>query len=297
MDKKSLVRAYAVLVLTFFLWGSVYVGGRFLSDGMPAALVACLRCVIASVPLMIMARAHSDVKIERDDWKYFICVGILGYFLTIFLIQVGISLTGASMAALLNSCTPVGVTIVAAIYLKEKITPTKVACVILAVAGTVIISAGATGEGQALGIIVIVFSIVVWSIASVFIRKLTAKYPPIMVTAYGMTIGLVFHIPAGIISVIQAGGQTGLSVKNAVVLLYLALFGTAMAQFTWSKSLAKLPASTCSLYYPLQPMFAALMGVLLLKEELSPTFFIGLLLISGDVVLSTLETRRLAQEK
>ena len=91
-----------------------------------------------------MARKHFGVKIDRADWKYFAGVGVMGYFLTIFLIQLGISLTGASMASLVNSVTPVGVTIFAALHLKEKITPTKVLCLVLALVGTFVITTGAT---------------------------------------------------------------------------------------------------------------------------------------------------------
>lgn len=122
--KKS--RAFLLLFVTFFFWGSVYVGGKLISDDVPAPLLGCLRCFVASFPLMLMARKHFGVKIDRADWKYFAGVGVMGYFLTIFLIQLGISLTGASMASLVNSVTPVGVTIFAALHLKEKITPTKV---------------------------------------------------------------------------------------------------------------------------------------------------------------------------
>mgnify|MGYP000877714502 FL=1 len=131
--KKS--RAFLLLFVTFFFWGSVYVGGKLISDDVPAPLLGCLRCFVASFPLMLMARKHFGVKIDRADWKYFAGVGVMGYFLTIFLIQLGISLTGASMASLVNSVTPVGVTIFAALHLKEKITPTKVLCLVLALVG------------------------------------------------------------------------------------------------------------------------------------------------------------------
>mgnify|MGYP000470675655 CR=1 FL=1 len=131
--KKS--RAFLLLFVTFFFWGSVYVGGKLISDDVPAPLLGCLRCFVASFPLMLMRRKHFGVKIDRADWKYFAGVGVMGYFLTIFLIQLGISLTGASMASLVNSVTPVGVTIFAALHLKEKITPTKVLCLVLALVG------------------------------------------------------------------------------------------------------------------------------------------------------------------
>ena len=235
------------------------------------------------------------VKIDRADWKYFAGVGVMGYFLTIFLIQLGISLTGASMASLVNSVTPVGVTIFAALHLKEKITPTKVLCLVLALVGTFVITTGATGQGEMAGILVVLAAVVTWSVASVFMRQLTAKYPPILVTAYGMVISLIFHIPTGVAAAVQAGG-TGLSSANILVVLYLGLVGSGLAQYTWTASLAELPASTRSLFYPLQPMFSALLGMLLLNETFTPSFLVGLVLISADVILSTLETRKLAKQ-
>lgn len=290
--KKS--RAFLFLVATFFFWGSVYVGGKLISGDVPAPLLGCLRCFVAVFPLMLMARRHFGIKIDRADWKYFIAVGVLGYFMTIFLIQMGISLTGASMAALVNSVTPVGVTIFAAIHLKEKITPTKILCLALALAGTFIITTGAAGQGEIMGILAVLVAVVSWSLASVYMRQLTAKYPPILVTAYGMAISLIFHIPSGVISAIQAGG-TGLSMNNILVVLYLGLIGSGLAQYTWTASLSQLPASTCSLFYPLQPMFSALLGMLILHETFAPSFLVGMVLISADVILSTLETRKLSQ--
>jgi drug/metabolite transporter (DMT)-like permease len=47
----------------------------------------------------------------------------------------------------------------------------------------------------------------------------------------------------------------------------------------------------------LQPLFSALLGALLLHETFKPAFFAGLVLISLDVVLNTLETRRQAEGK
>mgnify|MGYP002596488444 CR=1 FL=1 len=297
--KKS--RAFLLLFVTFFFWGSVYVGGKLISDDVPAPLLGCLRCFVASFPLMLMARKHFGVKIDRADWKYFAGVGVMGYFLTIFLIQLGISLTGASMASLVNSVTPVGVTIFAALHLKEKIMKRSLALavcgfsLVLALVGTFVITTGATGQGEMAGILVVLAAVVTWSVASVFMRQLTAKYPPILVTAYGMVISLIFHIPTGVAAAVQAGG-TGLSSANILVVLYLGLVGSGLAQYTWTASLAELPASTCSLFYPLQPMFSALLGILLLNETFTPSFLVGLVLISADVILSTLETRKLAKQ-
>lgn len=285
-------QAFGLLFVTFFIWGSVYVGGKMVAGDLPPALVACLRCAMAMLPLLLMARKHLNVKIDRDDWKYFFLVGSLGYFLTIFLIQIGISLTGSAMASLINALTPVSVTILAALLLKERITPIKVLCLILALAGTVVITRGAGSQSELLGIAVVFLSVIAWGFASVYMRRLTAKYPAVLVTTYGMAISLLFHIPAGIVSAVTQ--PVSFSPKVVLVILYLGFFGSGAAQFTWTRCLSLLPASTCSLFYPLQPAFSALLGALILKESFTAAFFLGLLLISLDVVLSVWETKRLS---
>ena len=108
---------------------------------------------------------------------------------------------------------------------------------------------------------------------------------------YGMAISLFGHIPMGLYDLFTAP-EVNIDLRVVLVVLYLGFFGSGVAQFTWVKCLSALPASTCSLFYPLQPVFSALLGALLLKEKFTPAFFAGLLLISIDVALSTWETKR-----
>lgn len=175
MARSNQKLAFALLFFTFFIWGSIYVTGKMISDDVPASLVACLRCVTAMIPLYFMSRKHLKTKIDRKDWKYFFLVGALGYFLTVQMIQLGIALTGASMAALINAMTPVAVTILAAIILKEKITPVKCLCLVLALAGTIVITSGASTQGETMGIAVVLVGVVSFAAASVYMRRLTVS--------------------------------------------------------------------------------------------------------------------------
>ena len=293
MDNRFKGQAFGLLAATFLMWGGVYVAGRLISDAVPAPLLACLRCCCAMLPLLWMSRGClGRVHVDRADWKYFAAVGLLGYFLTIFCIQIGISLTGASMAALINALTPVSVTILAALVLKERITPVKVVCLALALTGAAVITQGAGTQGEVMGMIVALISVIFWGFASVYMRRLTAKYPPVLVTTLGMAISLIGHLPVGLFTAATQGADIDLRV--VLVVLYLGFFGSGVAQFTWVKCLSALPASTCSLFYPLQPVFSALLGALILGETFTSAFFLGLVLISIDVALSTWETKKLS---
>ena len=290
MEKTARAKGILYLFLTFFMWGSVYVAGKLGSAQMSPFLLAALRCAIAAPVLLLMAREHLRVKIDRADYKYFLLIGVLGYYMTIDLVQLGIHLTGASTAALVNSFNPVAIMLLAAVLLGEKITPVKLVCLVLAVTGTVIVAGGAHGQSEIAGILVTLLATVTWGAASVFVRKLTAKYPPILVTAYSMTLGLLLHLPTGVISAIRQPPHV--DSVGVLTLLYLGLVGSALSQFTWAQALSQFPAGTCSLFYPLQAVFSALLGAVILKEQFTAAFFLGLAFVAADVALSTWATTR-----
>ena len=290
MNSQSRGKAYGLIFVTFFIWGSVYVAGKMASGSLPSFLVASLRCVISMVPLWMMCRKHLPLRIEKEDWKWFWIIGFLGYFFCIQSIQLGIQLTGASMASLINALTPVAVTVLAALILKEKITPVKILCLVLALAGTFVITSGASTKSETAGVLIVLAGMTGFAAASVLMRRLTAKYPPVLVTTLSMTLSLLFNLPVGIASAVLQ--PVRVTPEAVIALLYLGVVGSGLGQVTWTAALSILPASTCSLFYPLQPLFSAILGALLLEETFKPTFFIGLALISLDVVLNTLETKR-----
>lgn len=292
MDNQKKAAAFIPLVFTFFLWGSIYVGARLLNSRLHPLTLAAVRCGIGVTTLLFMARKHLNIQIRREDWKYLLLIGGLGYFLTWDLVQIGISMTGASMAALINAMTPVSVTILAAVILKERITRIKVLCLVLSLVGAAIITGGSASGAEMVGSAMVLASVITWGVASVYLRRLSSKYPPVLITFYGMLVGFFFHIPVGIAAAVLTPPQ--FDATAILLLLYLGVFGSGVAQLTWTMSLSLLPASTCSLFYPLQAVFSALLGALLLQETLPYTFFIGLLFISADVALSTREAANLS---
>ena len=295
MDTARQTKAYGLIFITFFIWGSVYVAGGIAGNGMPSFLVASLRCLISMIPLWLMSAKCFPIRIEREDMKYFFIIGFLGYFVTIQSIQLGILLTGSSMASLINALTPVAVTILAALILKERITPVKILCLVLALAGTFVITSGASTQGELFGVLAVLAGVISFGTASVLMRKVTVKYPPVVVTTVSMTLSLIFNIPVAVASALPQPVHP--NAAGIIALLYLGFVGSGLGQVTWTRALSILPASTCSLFYPLQPLFSALLGALLLHETFKPAFFAGLVLISLDVVLNTLETRRQAEGK
>jgi drug/metabolite transporter (DMT)-like permease len=68
--------------------------------------------------------------------------------------------------------------------------------------------------------------------------------------------------------------------------LFIVVVSTGLSFLLWNKALGLVSASTCSMFYPVQPLVSALLGILLLGEKISVTFVLGGGLIIFGVLFS-----------
>ena len=285
---------YLLLVLTTALWGSLYTANKVLLDVMPSFTLLCLRYLLAAAAMTVLLRLRKPDpkgkprKIERGDWKYIILFGLGGYVLSIGLQQFGTKLAGASLASLINCMNPIAICFFAVLMLHERMTVKKMVCIASAVAGAVCIVGGDTGGGHMIGIALSLGSVLTWSALSVFMRSFTQKYDALTVTTCGIYVAAIATIPLMGYELATAPSIEFLHAKYIIVLLYVAICCTAIPHSLWNYSLSRVEASTCSLFYPVQPLTSMALGVLLLHEHMTLGFFAGAVLIVFGVLYSTL---------
>ena len=181
--------------------------------------------------------------------------------------------------------------ILAAVFLKEKITWKNVLSIVVSLIGVYIILGNGSMQINPLGILLSAGSVVLWSAASVSIRKISGYYDPVQIALYGMCIALLFNIPAAVLENIFMT-QSHPTAVALLACLFVAVFGTAVAHTCWNKSLQLLSASTCSMFYPLQPLVSAVLGVLLLHEVITWQFVVGAVLICSGIVITFLPSKK-----
>jgi DME family drug/metabolite transporter len=76
--------------------------------------------------------------------------------------------------------------------------------------------------------------------------------------------------------------------RGAAMVLWLGLVTTALAYWLFARGLARLSAATATTLDLAEPLMAALLGVVLLSERLSPQGVLGAGLIAGGLLLLTL---------
>jgi drug/metabolite transporter (DMT)-like permease len=293
--EKSSYLAYVYLTITFFAWGSLYVVSKFVLGSVPVLTVAFMRYVIAGGILFLVLRTRPNRKIAREDYKYIFLIGTLGYFMSMGSQLLGTKLANASLASLINSLNPLSIILFAAIFLGEKITVRKVISILMALTGVVIILGNVSSEGHKAGVLFSVLSVVLWSLITILVRKISSKYDPLAITTYGMMVAAAWTLPIAAYDVLIAR-QAAFSGPVVLGLVYMGVFCTALAYYLWNRSLSMIEAGKCGLFYPMQPMVSAFLGWMFLGEEITQRFVIGAALIISGVMFSIFEKSKVPQD-
>lgn len=284
MKNKSInIQAYGCLILTFVLWGSLYVVSKYVLGRLPTFTISFLRFSIAFA-LLTAFRKRNAKPVEKRDIPYLFLLGIGGYFIAVGAQLLGTKYAGASMASLLNALNPVTMTLFAALILHEPFTKRKAAGIGLALIGVYAILGGG-GAANLMGIGLSLFSVLFWSLVSVLMRHVTQKYDAISVTRYGVGIAAFCYLPVCFWEIVQTGG-IHLDAPSILSLLYMGIVCTGGAYYLWNKSLSLLEASTCSAFYPVQPLVSAGLGMVFLGEKTGINFWIGALLIVAGIFVN-----------
>ncbi|WP_416181911.1 DMT family transporter [Acidaminococcus timonensis] len=280
--------------LVIVIWGSLYISGRLVLQYIPALLVLFIRYALSSVILLGVGyhTLHGHIAIARKDWGELFFVGLVGYYLSNAALFLGIQYSSASFASLINSLTPVVISGLAIALLGEKVTKLQMGSLLVAVLGAAIIIGKPTAGVTTAGMVISVFALFSWAYATIHLKKLTAKYDPLLVTGYGMAIAAVLSLPTAWAFIRVTGAPVSFAGGLWAPLLYTSLVCTAFAHLMWNELLQKLPATYCASFYPLQPLTSMLLGVLLLGEEMTLSLLIGAACIVSAMVLNTLAARK-----
>jgi drug/metabolite transporter (DMT)-like permease len=288
----TLLRPSARLIYPLIILGQLIAGGTFpiakiaVSSIEPFTL-ALLRFGIASVAMLLIIVATGRVrKIERGDWLRFIMIGLLAVPLNQLLFLYGLKFTTAGRSALYYGATPIFVFLMAILYLNEKVTPLKIIGIAASFAGVaVILRGGRMDEGMLFGDFLVILAVIAWAAYTVFGKSLLRKYGSLTVTAYALIIGTLAYLPIGIIPAIRFDYS---QVPDAawLSLLYIAIMTSVVSYSIWYWALARMEASKLAIFQNLQPVFAAILSMLVVSETFGFDFYLGGALVIGGVLIT-----------
>ena len=197
------MKARLVWLVLCVIWGSTWLFIKVGLDDLPPLTFAGIRFVVASAILFAIIRArHVPLPRDRRDWELLALTGILSFSLNYGLIFWGEQYISSGLAALLQATIPVFGLVIAHFYLPgERMTPAKVAGVVLGVCGVGVVFSNqlAVAGGRAFaGSVAMVFSSFFVAYSNVLIKARAAKLDPAIIAAGQMFFGLIPLLLIGI---------------------------------------------------------------------------------------------------
>lgn len=290
MSEKRRYISYFLLCIVFFAWGSLYVVSKYAFASIPPVTVLCFRNVFGVIPLGYLAWKKGMKKIERKDIPYFLASGFFGYTMAVGLQLMASSLMNASVSSLINSINPLFTTFFAVFLLRERITVNKIAGIVISVTGVAIILGVGDSHVSIAGILCSAGSVMLWSLTSIGIRGMSGRYSSQQITFSGVLVAVPFSILGALLEL--RSKPVSFTPGSVMAVLYMAFICTALANYLWAKCLQQIDATICTMFYPLQPLFATTLGIIFLHEKITSNIIMGGILISVGVICGVYQKRR-----
>ncbi|MFF4215089.1 EamA family transporter [Streptosporangium nondiastaticum] len=276
---------WAPMAATALLWGSAFTAIQVaLPDYSPAA-IALLRMAITVVLLLPCLFLGRIGRLRRADALRMAAFGLTGMTAYQVLLCAGEQSVDAGTAAMLIAASPVFTTVLGMAFLGDRPGRRGLAGLAVALTGalTVAVTSGG-GSGSLMGALMVLGAAATQATSFALQKPLLKKYSGAECVFYGSLFGmlpLLATAPGAVGQIAAADGHRTLAV------LWLGVGCTAMAFWTWSRTLRATTASTASLVLYAVPVAALLLDALFLGNLPSLNAAGGGLLVLAGVAVAT----------
>ncbi|MGM9607795.1 MAG: DMT family transporter [Oscillospiraceae bacterium] len=275
------------ILLAGSLWGLIGLFNRNLtSGGLSASSIVAVRNIggLILLGLVLLVLDRSVFKIKLRHLPYFFGTGVVSILLFTLCYFSAQQMCSLAVTAILLYTAPAFVVVLSAILFHDKLTKGKLAALLLAFLGCTFVSGiwsgglAVTGWGLVLGIASGFF----YGLYSIFGRYALAHYQPLTVTFYTFVFA-----GAGALFLIRPSELSTCFSQPPMVLLAIGLVvvSTVLPYILYTRGLAKLDSGKASILASIEPVVAALVGVLAFGEPMSIMVLLGLICILASVYI------------
>lgn len=276
---------WGLLLFLSFLWGGSFFFSKVALEQLPPFTVVLVRVAVASSGLFIYLRAiRHKIPKTANVWLAFFGMGVLNNLVPFSLIFWAQTEIASGLASILNATTPIfSILIAHFLTTDEKLTPRKLAGVILGFTGVIVLVAGNTLPSQTpplLALLACLSAAFSYGCAGIFGRRFRRMGITPATGAFGQTAATTIMMVPIVIMVDQPWHLATPDGATLAALLALGLLSTALAYIIFFHILSVSGAVNSSLVTLLIPVSAILLGNAFLGERLATNQFAGMSLIA-----------------
>lgn len=285
-ESKKLLGHLALLGVAVFYSGNYIIAQDVMHGGfIPPMAFVSLRVMGSVILFWVFGFFFKSEKIIFKDFMYLCLCSIVGIGLAQYTFFLGLEKTPTINASLLICATPIFVSVLSVLFLKEKLTIYKIMGMVLAAAGAITLLS-ARGEFQLgnayfQGNLLIILNAFTYGLYLVMIRPLVIKYHPFTVVKWVFTVSLPFVIPLSWDSMANITWQA-FTPYAWIGLVYVIIFATFLTYAFNGFSVKVLGSVISGLYLYLQPFMTTILSVFYEKDSLDAyKILAGILILTG----------------
>jgi drug/metabolite transporter (DMT)-like permease len=285
------IAPYIELSTATIIAGSSVVIGKLMSNTIPIFLsqgISLIFALLVLIPATIRIEGRLP-KISGSDFPFIFLQALLGMFLfRVFLLN-GLKYTSAVESGIITGTTPAVTAVLSFLFLKEKAVWNKIAGIVVAVAGVIIINLVGAGSvqkglsGTMTGNLLVFLAVIGEALLTIFRKKTSSKISPLAGAAYVTLFAFVMFLPVSAVEALKFDfSEVGRDFW--IFTSYYGVIVTAAAYILWFKGVSGVQASTAAVYTGCMPVSALVLSLIILKESISPLQLAGIILIIAGIV-------------
>ena len=298
--KKEILGTILAIVTAVISGISIPLNKIFVVDMEPAVFTAVRALIIGLIFLAFAGwqSKRSKKPFKKVPWKYLIAIGIIGGGLAFLMYFSGLQLTTSSRAAFLHKTLPVYTTVLAFIFLKERVSRRQSLGLLAMLGGAFLLLYGQIDPAQfwtnpQLGDMLVLGATMLWGVENVLAKYALIRDESNLVVSFSrMLIGSLFLFAA-----VLALGKTGalLSMNPGQAASVLASSGLLLGYvFCYYWSLKLINVSKASTILLLAPVITLFIGVYAFGEPFPFNQRLGSVLILGGAFMLAKEKSALS---
>ncbi len=280
-------------MLVTLVWAGLFPTGKVALCSVPPLTIAAIRMIAGSALLFLYLRRDPSVHVP---WSPRLIVGLFflgftGYFVGVGCSYLGLRLTTATNAALLNAASPVSLAMLAAVFLHERLPPRVLAGIGLSVVGVgVIVTQGSwdviVHSQYNPGDLILLGTQLSWGIYTIYGRQIMRRISPLAATTYTYMTGGLFLTIACMWLEWDQWSLARTTLSSWVAIAYQSTLGT-FAHFWFYKVIATIGPSRAGVFLNLVPVMAIGISYVFLHEPVTLPHLVGGAIVIGGILVAT----------
>lgn len=273
-----------ILFFLAALWGSSALLTRFASADMGVWLMTELRLVIGSLAIVLYAWWREGAISLRSHWQHYLVMGLINAAAPIGLAAFAATILPTGFANILFAPMPLFAAIIAAIWLKDKITPVQIAGCILGIVGVAVLVGWRSFDldfWSMIGIVAALSSAFLYALASSYTKRFFAGVSPLQITVGQLLAAALFLFPVALTEIppIMPSWQS-----IAIVSIF-GILSTAVGFVLFFMLMSRIGPARTQVVALLIPCFGVFWGWLFNNEAITWNVIVGLIIVLVSVSL------------